>query len=403
MPGMYVCEVDRPWLETPFLMQGFRIRNEQDIAKIASVCEYVYVDEDKSAVKRAFKPRGKAGAADRNRPTTVFRNALPYQRPFEAEISFAQDIQVRAKLAVKEMFDSVRLGADLHGRDIKGFVTDMVKSVIRNPDALMLLSNLQDKDDFAAAHAINVCVLSVSLGRHIGMLESELTELGVGAMLHDVGEVAIPNEILEKGSNLSPEEFELFKTHTTEGVKVLEKSRGIPRASIDIARSHHERMNGSGYPQGIDGSRIPHMAMIVAIADVYDTVTHVRSGHALTSVDALKNMYNWRDDLLDADLVEQFIQCIGIYPLGSIVELDSGEVGIVISVDPSKRLLPKVMLVRDNDKNPFVAPRILDLSRDTDGGGGMLTIVRVHQPGAFGIDLKNYLLREMGINKMAMG
>jgi len=401
MPGMYVCEVDRPWLETPFLMQGFRIRNEQDIAKIASVCKYVYVDTDKSAVKRVFKPQGQAGANDPNRIQRTFRSPLPYQRPFENEIAYAQDLQRRAKQAVGQLFDSVRLGNDIRAREIKGFITDMVKSVVRNPDALMLLSNLQDKDEFAATHAMNVCILSVTLGRHIGMLESELNELGIGAILHDVGEVAIPSEVLAKGTNLSPEEFELFKTHPMEGVKILEKTRGIPLGAIDIARSHHERMNGSGYPRGLDASRIPPLAMIVAIADVYDTVTHVRSGYALTSVEALKNMYNWRDHLLDADLVEQFIQCIGIYPLGSIVELDSGEVGIVISVDPSKRLLPRVMLVRDADKNPYPTPRIIDLSRGHQGGtGNILTIVRVHQPGAFGIDLKNYLLREMGISKM---
>jgi putative nucleotidyltransferase with HDIG domain len=397
--GMYVSELDRPWLETPFLFQGFRITNVQEIEQLSNTCNYVYVDPEKSVVPL---PRGTAAAVSHQpKPSQPEikrqRFAIPYQVEFEQEFPKAKHIYQHATKKMDKIMNDTRSGCSLNAQEIKSTVVSIADSVIRNPDALMLLSALESKDEQSVTHSVNVCTLSLIFGRYIGLEKKPLYELGTGALLHDIGETKIPSEILSKSDKRSPEELEVMKQHTHHGVELLMKASGLPQSAIEIARDHHERMNGSGYPQKLLGDQLSLFTKIVSIADVYDSVTAGLHGKpAITCTEALKNMYVWRDELFDSLLVEQFIQCLGIYPIGSTVELNTGEIGIVISASPGRRLLPRVMLVRDQDKKPYEPPKIINLEQFCDSNRACkFEIRRVVKAETFSIDVRNYILREL--------
>ncbi|MGD8742641.1 MAG: HD-GYP domain-containing protein, partial [Granulosicoccaceae bacterium] len=291
-------------------------------------------------------------------------------------------------------------GNSLQTAAVKSLVREMVASILRNPDALVLLGSLHEQGEYAVAHSINVCTLTLNFARYLGYNQQQMYELGVAALLHDIGEVKIPADILNKNGLLNQEERKLVESHTLLGADILKDATDLPESAVEVALSHHERYNGKGYPAGIPNDKITTMAKIVGIVDVYDSVTtqhNYRPG--ISSTEALKNMYNWRDELFDGELVERFIECLGIYPIGSVVELNTAEVGIIISATPGRRLQPKLMLVRDKHKKPYLPPKILDLSQYASQGT-RYDIIKVLAPTAYGIDLKSYLLREMPFERL---
>jgi len=219
----------------------------------------------------------------------------------------------------------------------------------------------------------------------------------MGGLLQDVGTITEPTMILRRDGLLGKKESLIMQTHTTHGADILRNSSDNPVTAVDIALTHHERSNGQGYPDGIHEKDIGYYARIVGMIDVYDSVTTSHGHrHGISSTEALKNMYNWRNTLFDASLIENFIQCLGIYPIGSVVELGSGEVGIVISVSLEHRLLPKLLLVRDSAKKAYSPPKIINLAQYTDlEHRSEYEISKVLESDAYGIDLKSYLLREL--------
>ncbi|WP_455205950.1 HD-GYP domain-containing protein [Kaarinaea lacus] len=399
--GMYVSELDRPWLETPFLFQGFRITNVNEIEQLGDTCKFVYVDPEKSVVPIPPKTtvgslpnRHQSTSATLKRPGFV----VPYKNKFEVEFPKAKEIYKQATDKVSQLFADVRTGKSVNVQEIKNTVTKVADSVIRNPDALMLLSTLKNKDEQSVTHSVNVCALSLIFGRYVGLDKKQLYELGSGALLHDIGETDVPNDILYKDER-TDEENKIMQSHTARAVDVLKNVRGLPASVIEIARDHHERENGSGYPLKLQGSQLGLYTKMVAIVDVYDNVTSGMYGKpAISCTEALKNMYVWRDELFDGVLVERFIQCLGIYPVGSVVELSTGEIGIVISINPERRLLPRIMLVRDEDKQPYEPPKIINLeSFCKQESNGKIEIRRVVKPDVFSIDVRNYILRELNL------
>lgn len=401
--GMYVAELDRPWLDSPFLFQGFLLEDEDMIQKLIDYCEYVYIDHDKSADDpMTFDNKsGSTTETFKNLGNDIIKNKK-YQIAVEDELPMAKDIRRKSKDSTIRIFNDVRMGKSLDVQAVKETVSEIVDSITRNPDAMMLLSAIKDKDEYAVVHAFNVSAISIIFGRYLGMGKEQLEELGFGAMLHDVGETRIPLEILNKKGLLTADEQELVQSHTVHGMDILSKTGDIPKSAIDIAYTHHERCNASGYPRNLPSADIPLLAKIVAITDVYDAVTtNSNYKQGISSTDALKTMYDWRDRLFDGELIEKFIQCLGIYPVGSIVELNSGEVGIVFSIPPENRLLPKILLVRDASKQPYMPPKIIQLAQfKEEGKSAKYEITKVLETNAYGIDLKKYLLRDLQVEQM---
>jgi len=387
---MYISQVDRPWLETPFKFQGFFVKSEKHIEEVQRICEYVYIDVIKGKdTDKILSSNRLFTSPPRPKPSRIYINTTE----LEEEIAVAESLMKKTRECLDEVFENIRNDNQLDIPKIKKVVSSLVDSIVRNPNAQMCLAQLKDKDEYTAQHSINVCILTITFGRHLGMAENSLNLLGLGALLHDIGKIKTPLEILNKEGRLTPEEFEVMKSHPEHGQEILEKTGGVPDSTIDIALSHHERLSGQGYPHGKMVNEISPWSKVVAIVDVYDAITSDRCYHdGMSPTRALTKMYEWRIRDFDPELLEQFIQCIGIYPIGTIVELSSGEVGIVISVNADLRLRPKILLVLDKEKNPYFPSRIADLSAynfsSNDDNYGIKTVL---EPMSYNVNVKDHM------------
>jgi len=395
--GMYVAELDRPWLESPFMFQGFVIDDDEVFKSVNDLCEYVVIDTEKgddidpsiehvpsSAIVIDFKTRKR----------------LPTTTTFQEELKQARIVHKRARNQIDSMFNDVRMGKNLDVSGAKEVVSGMVDSIVRNPDAQLWLSNLRKRDEYTAIHSLNVCIFALTFARYLGFNTEEMNEIGVGALLHDIGKMRVPLEILNKEGELTKEEREIVREHAQHGFDILQNSPGLPASTIEVVYTHHERKKGTGYPRGLVEAQIHLFSRMVAIVDIYDAITSDRVyHHGMNTLDALKNMFKWRENDLDTELVESFIQCLGIYPIGSLVELNTGEVGIVLSVSQGRKLVPIVMLVCDKDKQVVTPPRILDLSKftheKTENKDDVIEISKVLEANSYGIDLFEYIKHEV--------
>jgi putative nucleotidyltransferase with HDIG domain len=378
--GMYVVELDRPWLETPFLFQGFLINSEDEISQLREYCQFVFIEAKET----------NTSSVQTEKVSRVCRHKI-YKVPVERELPVAIKSYDYAKQTVRNVLDSVRFSQELNVFEIKAAVKGCVKSVINNPNAMLWLNQIKDKDNYTAEHSLRVSVLAVALGRELGLLPKELEDLGIAAMLHDVGKIKIPDEVLNKEGSLSPEEYTLIKTHAQEGRKMLMSKSQLPPIVVDVAWSHHERVDGKGYPRGIKANKIPHFAKIVSIVDAFDAISSERCySQSRSTLESLRILYDCKGTQFDEDLVKAFVRLIGIYPPGHVVELTDGQVGIILACEPNNKLKPKILMVRDSDKKNC-RERVLDLRHDLkDKQNKTIRVKSVHQDGAFGVHLKEY-------------
>lgn len=384
--GMFVVELDRPWLGTPFLFQGFRIRTLEEIEKLKSLCDSVVIDIEKSA-KGVYRTE-RTVHTERKR-----QHLYSMSTSFEEEIYSANEIRADTESCIEQVFEDVTSNRMIDLVTVKKMVNHTVDGILRNPDAHVSLTQLKDWDRYTAQHSINVCILALAMARHLGMPRHEMEMLGAGALLHDVGKLKTPLEVLNKPGKLTEEEFKLMKAHPVHGRELLEHRYGLPHLVADMAYSHHERAAGGGYPRGLNGDQISIWSKIVAIVDVYDAITSDRCYHkGMSPTEALTKMYGWRLTDFDPELLEQFIQCLGIYPVGTLVELTSGEVGIVISVNPVLRLRPMVSLILDGQKRPYYPSRTVNLAdfanNDPDNVYGIREVLK---PGSYSINIREHL------------
>jgi HD-GYP domain-containing protein (c-di-GMP phosphodiesterase class II) len=392
--GMYVSRLDRPWLETPFLLQGFYVMDDEDIRALKEYCEYVYIETDAPEVEPETaepingKPPARQPDSGLPRPTTEYQD----QNSVEEELSVAKELQTEVLSAVDEIMNNVRDDKKLDIKRAKDVVSNMTASILRNPNAFMWMRILKDKDSYTYSHCMDSSVLAIAFGRYMGLSRVELEDLGMGALFSDVGKMQVPSELLNKPGKLTEKEFEIVKKHVQFSVRIMQESGGLSKAAIATAASHHERFDGSGYPRGLKGLEIPVLGRMAAIVDCYDAITSDRPYRGPISANqAVRKLYEWRGSAFQGELVEQFIQTLGTYPTGSIVELSNGQVGIVVSQNQLRRLRPKIMLVLDEDKNVYDFAPILDLLNEThDSRGNPLEIDKVLEPGAYGIEPKDF-------------
>lgn len=309
----------------------------------------------------------------------------------EEELALAKEIQKQVSETVTGMMQQVQVGKTLKLAIIHNVVSSMMESILRNPDAFTWLTQLKSKDEYTYIHAIDSCALAMTFGRHLGLPRENLFNLGLGALLFDVGKMKLPEGLLTKPGQLSTEEMQVMKKHVGYGVEIVSKMQGTGMEVIDMVGTHHERFDGSGYPMGARGTGIPMFGRIAGILDCYDAMTSDRSYRkAVSPHHALRVLYSGCNTAFQEELVEQFIQCLGVYPTGSLVEMVSGEVGIVISQNRVRRLRPKIMLILDHAKVALQSFETVDLDRDSVGK--KLEIARSLDPGSYGIDPKEYYL-----------
>lgn len=394
-PGMYVSELDRPWREADVLFQGFYVNTLEQIEELRNKFRYVYVDVWRNGQPGATTGNGAEDALDGElrkicghpKRDNVYRDASSV----EEELVIAQEVHKQASETVAEIMRHLQVGQTLKLAMIHNVVADLMQSILRNPDAFSWLTHLKKKDGYSYTHAVDSCALAITFGRHLGLPRESLISLGTGALLFDVGKTRLPDGLLNKPGRLSPEEYQVMKKHVAYGVEIVAHISHSGMEMVDMVRAHHERFDGSGYPNGFRGADIPLFGRIAGILDCYDAITSDRSyQRAISPHQALRVLYNARDKAFQEELVEQFIQCLGVYPTGSLVELVSGEVAIVIAQNRVRRLRPKIMLILGHDKVALNDFETIDLDRETPGK--TLEIARVLDPGTYGINPKEYYL-----------
>lgn len=381
--GMYVVELDRPWTDTNFLFQGFRIRQQQEIRLLQEICRYVWVD-----ARRSLDVRGQL--VENNAQAAPLIPAIA-KVDFNVEVERATPVWHAAREESLRILHTLRMGQELDVAAVKVVVKECVESILRHPAAMLWLARIKNSDHYTAEHSLRVSILSIALGKELGIPLYQLEQIGVCGMLHDVGKIKVPNEILNKPGALTAEELRIMQSHAAEGRKLLMSNQQITPATVDVAYSHHERLDGKGYPRGLDASRIPYFAKVIAVADSYDAINSDRVySKGKSSLESLRILLDAVNCHFDEAIVECFIRLIGLYPPGEIAELSSGEVGIIIGCPPGNKLRPKVLIVRDAEKNAC-QERVIDLADKA------VRVREVHGSGAFGIDIESYRLKGLMI------
>lgn len=278
----------------------------------------------------------------------------------------------------------------------KQAVAECVNSVLHSPDAHLWLSQLKNKDEYTAQHSLNVCVLSVVLGRHIGLSEHSLNNLGLCGMMHDVGKMLVPLEILNKPGRLEDDEMRIMQSHTTLGFELLKSSKDMYFGASETAHMHHERLDGLGYPRKKPAHELSLYTKIVTIADMYDAITSDRVYQkGRTHLEATKIMFDMMGLHLEETLVVKFVESLGVYPPGCFVELTNGDIGLVVEINETSRLRPKVLLILDRERNP-VAEKVIDLATmPLDETGSIYTIRKIAKASSYGINASEYY--QMGV------
>jgi len=362
--GMYVSKLDRPWTETPFLFQGFVLTSEKQIDTLRKHCKKVFVDPEKQDHSIATKSSPTELAKVRG--TTVYKHVATV----EVELPRAQTAVKQTTTIVTQLSRTVEAGGAIESSKAKEAVVQITDSVVRNPDAIALLTRMQQQGKEMLNRALGISVNMTIFGRFLQLARDNLEILGLLGLLQDVGRLKLPKEIIERGP-INAGEIALYKTHVEHSVEILRSTAGVPAELPGLASLHHERFDGSGYPRGLRGAAIALPGLIAGIVDAFDTLTAPPPlGERMTPANALSVLYKGRGTLFHPALVEQFIQCVGVFPVGSAVELNSGEIGIVIAQNEVRRLQPRVMVVQDAAHNPMRPYKILDLMKEPKAKAG---------------------------------
>ncbi|WP_041524195.1 HD-GYP domain-containing protein [Gilvimarinus agarilyticus] len=419
--GMYVSGLDRPWAQTPFPLQGFYIRDIDELKKLKSLCGHVYIDVVKGRSPLATKLRSydgtTGGAGSKNGPTRhvdsapvtvpvkpikIQRNQYQEVKSLGREVKKARDLHQKVYSAVADVLSQLDKETfyDIPVAETRRLASDMVDSVLRNPDAFTWLSRVQEADEYTYSHALRSSVWAILFGRHIGLAKRELDILAMGVLLKDVGKTKLPHELIINADR-TPEEQKQYESFVALGVELLKGADGMEPRVISVVRTHCERLNGSGFPQHLMGDKIPLLGKIAGIVTFYDTVITPRGATVpIAPSKAVARLYELRNIQFQEDLVVEFIRAIGLYPTGTLVELNTGEVGVVVEQNFERRLKPKVMVVMDALKQPLKTHRLLDLADDDrtkqaliDAGKVSLAdvqkveIARDLEPGSYDIDI----------------
>ena len=386
--GMFVAELDREWSESSFLLQGFTIESEADIAAVSQQCEFVYVDFRSNDEFKAYKL--KTTQSPTYRAQIIANDANPESKVRE-RLKPAARQHKRASRLVKGILDKVMLGEDFDVHGVKASVKENVKEVLKNQDAMLMMTMLKSTNEDIAAHSLNVSILSIGFGHSLGFDETVLEDIGMASLLHDIGHIKVDQRILKKKGKLNQNERSAVAEHPKMAFEILSMKTGLTPSCIDVAMSHHERLGGQGYPRALKGEHISDIVRLVAIVDVFDSLTSPQSYRkAMSVMEAYKVLMAGKNTHFDESLVLKFIQWRSIYPPGSIVEMENGEVGIVVKANTQHKLKPKVMLVLDEYKQ-IRRERLIDIAKiDLDPESKPYKIVRAYENMAFGIDLQEY-------------
>ena len=373
-PGMFIHDLSCNWMDHPFMRNRFVISTDAEIRKIidAGIHEMVIDTEKGLDVQDAPTLQEANKALESEILKMASRTAAPQPRvSVAAELARAKKVKDQAHQLVRTVMHDARLGKAIELDQVEPVVQDITESILRNPGALVGMLRIKNKDDYTFLHSVSVCTLLVAFCRSTG-IDGELThQAGLGGLLHDTGKALVPDAVLNKPGRLTDEEFEIIRKHPSDGYDILRKSPEVGDIPLDITLHHHERFDGSGYPHKLPGEQISQMAQMAAIVDVYDAITADRCYHkGMSAAEALRKIYEWSKFHFNPQLVQSFMRCVGIYPVGTLVLLESGRLGVVTEPHETNLLAPKVNVFFSTKSNTYIKPIEVDLSKPLGMGGG---------------------------------
>lgn len=335
--GMWICRLDSDITDQPFETRGFYFSSLKQLQAIAADCRYVYVDTHRKDTRKLY-------------------------------------LNIRTQM--DRIFTDLRMGKALEHKRMRHVLKELMEAVLHDSKSMVYLAMLREHQDDLVSKAVTVAVLSLAFAKHLSLKQTDLIPLGMGALLHPLGLLKVPNEILSKSLPLSAEELALVRLYPQEGYSFLLQQQDFDAATLDIVLHHQERINGNGYPNQLKGKEISFLARIVAITSVYEALTRKRGDReALSPAKALSQLYRWRFEDFDNRLVEKFIQSLGVYPPGCLVELNTGALAVVYATHPDQRLNPKIHLLTSANLEPLAKQEELDLAETTE-----LSIVKALDP-----------------------
>ncbi len=387
-PGMYVCDLGCRWTDHPFALNRFTVR-EEDIGEIleAGIAE-VSIDtergEDVTAPASAPPPRATA-------ETLVALASVPSRPPrvgLEKEIARAKQVHAASCRVVREVLRDARLGRQVSIERATGVVESIAQSILSNPGPLLALGRIRKKDEYTFMHSVSVCTLLMVVASSAGLGEEAVRDAGLGALLHDIGKTAIPDEVLNKPGKFTDSERTLMRSHVVKGADMLAGRPGVSAAALDVVAQHHERYDGSGYPHKLREAEISPLGQMAAVVDVYDALTSDRIYHKrLSPPAAVGKIFEGAGSQFNPEIVQALIRSVGIYPTASLVMLESGRLALVIEQSDGTLLQPKVRVVYDTREAEFVKPYDVDLAHHGAGD----RIVQHESPEKWGIEPFLYL------------
>jgi putative nucleotidyltransferase with HDIG domain len=387
-PGMFIQDLDCGWMDHPFLRNRFAVTTEAEVRKvIAAGIQDVYIDisrgDDVSDAPTAVEVR-----AELDRAMMAAAQAAIPRVSLAEESARARKVHREASTIIRNLMRDVRLGNQVRVEQVEPVVERMTGSILRNSGAMLSLCRVKTKDAYTFLHSVSVGALLIAFCRDLGMDAETIRQAGIGGMLHDVGKVRVPDAILNKPGRLTDKEFARMQDHVVESRRILERTPDISPTVLQVAAQHHERYDGKGYAQGLKGDAISRIGQMAAICDVYDAITSDRAYHkGMAPTDALRKIFEWSEFHFNPQLAQAFLRCIGIYPVGTLVMLESGRLALVVDQHEGKLLQPLVRVIFSSRSNRYLPPEDVDLARP----GAAERIVGHEVPAKWGIDPARFL------------
>ena len=393
---MYVADFNAGWLNHPFALNSMMISSSADVDKVIQAgIKELLIDTARGKDVGSHAPTAAEAERELNAEVTRFaersKPLIPERVSLSEEMARARGAFSEATRIVRSLMEDIRLGKQVDIAATKPTVEKITASVLRNSNAMMTMRRLRSLDDYTFLHSVSVCAMLASFAKVLDMPVHEIHDIALGGLIHDVGKMRVVAAVLNKPGKLNPEEFTHIKSHVILGSDLIRQSPNIPALAMDVLELHHERYDGTGYPKGLSGRDIPAVGRMAAIIDVYDAITSDRVYcKGLSPAVAVQKMFEWSKYHFDPEMTQLFLKSIGIYPVGSLVRLESGRLGVVISQSESNLLTPMLRVMYDAKRSYYTTPEIVDLSKPM-GAGGADRIVAYELPEKFGIDISRFL------------
>lgn len=386
--GMHIHEICGSWMDHPFWKKSFRLAEQKDLNMLIGCgVEEVWIDTSKGLDVGAHTQVVFA-EEENTRVESALRQIARHAQEAQPRVSMqdelvrARKIHAQARQVVVSMFKEARMGNAVKVEEASALVDEINQSIARNSDALLSLARLKNADDYTYLHSVAVCALMIALGRQLGLEDAVLKEVGMAGLLHDVGKMFIPNEVLNKPGRLTDEQFAIVRAHPQKGWELLRVSPGVSDTALDVCLHHHERMDGTGYPDRLHGEALTLFARMGAVCDVYDAITSNRCYKAgWEPGESIRKMTEWKEGHFDDAVFRAFVKTVGIYPTGTLVRLKSGRLGVVIEQTEKSLLTPVVKVFFSTRSNLHIKPELVDLSKSVD------SIANLEDSQQWGFDL----------------